>query len=251
MLFVGYVEWARCHAQAAADAYRAALPHAERAGARRLVQAIRGELASVYSHGPTDFDTGRELFRRGRAALAEAGLEMEYAATCQGPGFVERVAGNLEAEERELRAGLGPLEELGERSFWSTTAMQLADCLSHQGRDEEAGELLPLVRERSPEGDLVNFAGADAIEAQLKARRGEHEDAERLALQAVQASETTDFWNLRGANLKALGDVYSAAGRPDEARAAYGRALAVYEEKGATVPGGRVRDLLTKLEAPR
>jgi class 3 adenylate cyclase len=251
ILFSGYGEWARCHAQAAVEAYRAARHELEtRVGQAEgflLVQGAARRGLGRFAAMQGDFDTGRELMRRGRAALAEAGLEMEDAATAQGAAFVERQAGDLEAEERELRAGLAVLEELGEQNFWSTTAMQLADCLSHQGRNEEAEELLPLLRERSPEGDLVNFAGADAIEARLLARRGVHDQAERLALRAVEAAETTDFWTLRGQNLEALGDVYCAADRPDEARAAYERALAVYEDKGATVPAEKVRGLIAEL----
>jgi class 3 adenylate cyclase/tetratricopeptide (TPR) repeat protein len=281
----GQLEWTRCRARAAADAYRLALAHAEPAGDRRLVQECLARRARTFVHSPThvqearrelealleqtqglllvqghtkrslgqlaaargDFESASAYFVPGREALREAGLVVEHAGAAQSAAFIERMAGDFKAEERELRAGLARLDELGERSYASTTAMQLADCLRRQERDDEASALVREVRERSVEGDLVNVLGADATEAHLRARRGENDEAERLALRAVEVAETTDFWDVRGDCLEALAAVHAASGRTAQARAAYERAVAVYFEKGATVPAERVRELVAEL----
>jgi hypothetical protein len=156
-----------------------------------------------------DFESGRELFRVGRAPLAEMGLVVHYAAVGQGSAFVERMAGNPEAEELVLRESFEELKRLDERLFSSTIAVQLADCLVRQGKDAEAEDLVGLVRERSLKRDLTNFIGADAVEAVLRARRGDHGEAERLALRAVTAAETTDFWENRGRSFEVLGQAYA------------------------------------------
>ena len=279
------IAWSMNRAGECAKLREQALVHAERANHLALIQELREGLVMNYSHGPTpadaaiptleamlehgsgllvveaaakrglariaaargDFDAARELMYAGVAPIGEMGLVVQHAALCQGSAFVERMAGDLGAEERELRGGLEVLDSLGERAFSSTLAVLLADCLAHQGRDAEAQEYVRLVRERTPPHDLTNYIGADATEAVLRARRGEHEDAERLALRAVERAETTDFWETRGQSFEALGAVYLAAGRREEARSAYASALEVYDAKEASVPAERLRALVAEL----
>jgi class 3 adenylate cyclase/tetratricopeptide (TPR) repeat protein len=277
--------WAQCQALESAEKIRKALAHAERARDRGLIQALREELVMTYPQGPTpadeasaeleaileqsagllqveaaarralgriaamrgDFEAGRELFRSGREPLAEMGLAVAYAAVGQGIAFIERLAGDLAAEEDELLQNLEALEKFDERGFSSTAAVLLAGCLAEQGRDAEAEHFVRITRERTPEDDLTNFITADAVEAVLKARRGEHAEAECLALRAVERAETTDFWETRGRSLESLAATYAAAGRRDDAREAYARALEIYKEKGATVVAARGRALIAEL----
>jgi tetratricopeptide (TPR) repeat protein len=279
------IEWAACRAGETAVVARKSLHHAQRAGARDLLQEIFGMLATLHMHGPTpvaeahaeiesqltassglllaetaqlralgrlaamrgEFGEARDLMRRGREPLAEAGASVTYWATAQGLAFIEEACDDLEAEERVLRDGIAHLEELGEHGFLSTNMMALAACLERQGRDDEALESVAAARDESPPGDLVNFICTDATEAVILARRGDHEAALALARSSVAGAEQTDFWRVRTMALEALGAALAASGDRDGARAAYDRALRAYERKGAAPYAERTRALLAQL----
>jgi class 3 adenylate cyclase/tetratricopeptide (TPR) repeat protein len=87
------------------------------------------------------FDTARELLSRA-TALAEDGLELlrpSYVATAAG--FIELLAGDPAAAERELRHACETLERIGELGYLASAAPPLLDALYLQGRDEEALQL--------------------------------------------------------------------------------------------------------------
>ena len=278
------LEWAACRARETGVLARRALHHAERAGARDLLQEILGMLATLHMHGPTpvaeahaeiesqltassglliaetaqlralgrlaamrgEFAEARELMRRGREPLAEAGASVTYWSTAQGLAFIEEACDDLEAEERVLREGVAHLQELGEHGFLSTNMMALAACLERQGRDDEALEWISATRDESPPGDLVNFICTDATEAVILARRGKDDDALALARSSVADAEETDFWRVRTMALEALGAALASSGDSDGARSAYDRALHEYERKGAVPYAERTRALLAE-----
>jgi class 3 adenylate cyclase/tetratricopeptide (TPR) repeat protein len=274
----GGAEWTSCRAGAAREAFRRALPYAERAQEAALIEEIRGWLVTVLPNGPTpigdaepeiravlerapgllreaaaqralgrlaamrgDFETARTLMQRGREPLADAGFVVDHAATSQGAAMVERLAGDFDAEIRVLRDGVERLTALGEHAFASTCAVKLAEALCLMRRDDEAARWVAVARDLSPEGDVATLVPADSTEAKLLARRGRHEGAEQLARHAVAQAETTDFWDLRGDAYEALAEVLAAAGKLDEARAAQETAVGIYEEKGNVVSAERAR----------
>ncbi len=276
--------WLRCRALDSLDPTRKALLHAQRARDRPLIQQTMGFIGSIHTHGPTpadearaelevlagaaqglvveaalsralgriaamegNFDEARDLMQCGREPLAEAGLLIHYWSTSQGSAFVEEAAGNREREEEILREAVKRLDELGERPYYSTNAVALADCLAAQHRDDEALESAEVSRRASPAGDVVNFIYADAVEARILARRGELEAAERLAHATVERAEDTDFWRIRSTAYEALGEVLARAGKRHEARAAYEHAVRICEEKGAVRFAERTRALITEL----
>jgi tetratricopeptide (TPR) repeat protein len=277
-------EWTRCRASAAAEKYRLAIPHGELAGQRSLVDDAISTLCAIGFFGPThvddaehevrvllaratgvgaetaayralarlaairgDFDGARDLIRRGREPLLDAGLLLWHAAACLGAAFVEKHAGDYEAAVRINRDGFAQLAELDEHAFASTVASDLALALLQLGREDEAERWLETARELSPAGDIATLANADIGEGRLQVRRGRVEEGERLVRRGLAQAETTDFWEFRGAANEALAEVLEARGRSDEARAALEAALAVYEAKGATVAAERTRRLLAKL----
>jgi adenylate/guanylate cyclase family protein len=89
----------------------------------------------------------------------------------------------------------------------------------------------------------------DAVEACVLARRGEVDEAERLAGDAVARIEETDFWESRSWLHTLLGEVLAGAGRIDEARAKFETAALICEEKGALPWVERARRLATGLDA--
>jgi len=70
---------------------------------------------------------------------------------------------------------------------------------------------------------------------------GRHEEAERIARDAVGNAEETDDLNMRGDTLPDLGRVLSEAGERDDAVFAVEQALGLYDAKGnsAAVAGAR------------
>ena len=83
--------------------------------------------------------------------------------------------------------------------------------------------------------------------AKLLARRGDLDEAEALAREAVALAAETEFVDLRGDSLLALAEVLRLAGRTDEAAEAMRQALALWEAKGNVIYAERTRALLAEL----
>jgi tetratricopeptide (TPR) repeat protein len=75
------------------------------------------------------------------------------------------------------------------------------------------------------------------------------DEAEEHARQALEAIRGWEIPNFQGDGLAQLADVLRAAGKPEEAIAAYSEALAHYEEKENLVAAGRVSSSLALLQA--
>ncbi len=284
LIMQGDDEWTSCRASAAADKYRIAIPHAELAGQRALVDDAISTLCAIGTFGPTyvddaekeirvllsratgvaaesaayralarlaamrgDVHEARELIRRGRELLLDAGLVLWHAATCLGAAFVEEYAGDDEAAARIQRDGFEQLAELDEHAFASTVAANLALALLQLGREDEVEPWLRTARELSPAGDIATLVNADIAEGRLLVRQGRLEDGERLVRRGLEQAETTDFWEFHGRAKEALAELLAVTGRSEEARAALRDALAVYEGKGATVAAQRARSLIAEL----
>jgi hypothetical protein len=149
--------------------------------------------------------------------------------------------------DRERAAGYCAemLEVLAIAAVPAATAKgRLARDLCHLGRFDEAERLLEEARAVPPPGSGVRVSAASA-EALLLAHRGEFEQAEALARTAVATAETkTDNVWWQAQTLEDLAIVLERAGRIDGARAALGRALALWERKQCLPCAARVREQL-------
>jgi tetratricopeptide (TPR) repeat protein len=85
------------------------------------------------------------------------------------------------------------------------------------------------------------------VEALVLARRERHAEAEALAQEAVAITETTDGLNWQGDALCDLAEVLHAAGRTDEAAAAFEQALERYVRKKNLAMVAQVRPRLEAL----
>ena len=144
---------------------------------------------------------------------------------------IELLAGDLPAAEAVLREACAALEELGEQGFLGTRAACLGLCLALQNRAGEAEPFLELA-ERSmteDEADVVSITHAARAVALLS--HGALSEAEDHARQALAAIADWDHPNFKGDTLVRLADILQAAGRADEAVAAYSEALTLYEQK--------------------
>ena len=195
------------------------------------------------------FDDARRTWAEGIAMLEELGLPIAVAGSSQERFDIECLAGDLPAAEAVLRQACDTLQRLGEKGFLSTRAGCLGLCLVLQDRPAEAEPFLELALEvMSSDGlDVINLVEMARAVTQL--RQGSLREAERHARRAVAAIADWEMPNSKGDSLVLLGDVLAAAGRADEATAAYAEALALYEQKENLVGAARVTSSLASLQA--
>jgi tetratricopeptide (TPR) repeat protein len=166
-------------------------------------------------------------------------------------GYIELLAGDAAAAERELRPACEGTERVGELGFLSSIVPLLIDALLAQGSDEEALQLTERWRPERltvPE-DADAQAGWRRVRAKVMARRGELEEAERLAREAVEIASRTDFLDDHADALADLGEVLRLSGRGEESAAARQEALRLYEQKGNIAAAARLAGSPTS--APR
>jgi tetratricopeptide (TPR) repeat protein len=78
--------------------------------------------------------------------------------------------------------------------------------------------------------------------------RGEHAEAERLAREAIAVIGESDMLDIQGECWYDLGEVLEAAGRREDAVAAWREALDHYERKEIVPLARRVRERLASLQ---
>jgi hypothetical protein len=285
----GYDYWARCRSVEAAQAWERGIHHARLAGVERIEHELSTYVLAALVMGPTPapeivgpateilrsapegslreagalrtvsagrafegrMEEARELHARGVATYRASGLLVTAAGWAMSRAFIERRAGDHEAELRVLREGYEELLALSDRFFLSTVAASLAEALlSEPGADlDEVAALCELVRERSISGDLVNYLLLDAVEARLLARRGRTDEALPLARRAVETADSTDYFDLRSRSRLALVDVLGAAGGRAESDSLAGEILSIHDAKGDLTGHAWARRRLEQLGA--
>ena len=195
-----------------------------------------------------DEDTGRELLEAARAMFTELGHDEALAVHPFSMAPLELRAGNPEAAERELRAGLEILEGTGERARAGHLAALLASVLVEQGRLDEADEHLAVARETIPEIDVSGLSSLKISRARVLARRGELEEAVRLAAGAVALMEDTQELLNMPDLLMLQAEVLELARRPEDAKAALTKAADAAARKGSVVGVALATERLAALE---
>jgi tetratricopeptide (TPR) repeat protein len=190
-----------------------------------------------------DFQRARTLVRSAWATLDDAGYRegvLTYCATVLGE--VELLAGEPRSAVEVLDALCAELAERGATSQLASRASDLAEALSLQGRDEDAEGWTEVAERYAAPDDVTAQMMWRSVRAKLLARRGELQEAEEIALEAVRLSDRTDDLNRRAKTYWDLSDVLAMAGRGDGATEALERAARLFEEKGNRVAFARARD---------
>jgi tetratricopeptide (TPR) repeat protein len=136
------------------------------------------------------------------------------------------------------------LEELHDRNYLSTSWMWLGTCLAELGKNDESQRALERAREVTIPEDVVDVVGLDALEAILRARRGELEAAQELATRALVHVDETDHVSLRLDARWSAAEVFELAGKSDEARALLEESIEIAERYGHLVAAERARKRL-------
>jgi tetratricopeptide (TPR) repeat protein len=190
------------------------------------------------------FDEARDLAKRASGILEDLGLWLRAAFVSETSGFIERLAGDAEAAERELRAGFDVIDKLGEQGYLSTVAALLAHSTLDQGRVDDAERFISASQIVAAEDDLTTQVLLRSARARALAGRGDLEEAERSGREAVALSSETDDVNMRADVMVDLGDVLRLADRPDDATHVFEGSLSLYRGKGNLVSARKAEERL-------
>jgi class 3 adenylate cyclase/tetratricopeptide (TPR) repeat protein len=194
-------------------------------------------------------EEARELLEQSRAIFTELGLKGALGTLPFSTGPFELRAGNPAAAEAEFRAGLELFLAIGERARASSLAALVALALLDQERLADAEAYIEVASQALGTQDANGQAHFNMAKARLLVRRGQTEDAVRLAAEAIAIIEQTEELLTISELLLGQTEVLERAGRVEEAKAALTKAADVAARKGALVDERRARERLTALEA--
>jgi Flp pilus assembly protein TadD len=138
-------------------------------------------------------------------------------------------------------------EVTGETGFNSTMTAILARVVFLQGRIDEAERLVERSRQLTAEDDVATQNAWRLASALVHSSHGAHDEAIRLAREAIEIMEATDYLAWNALSHETLGEVLANAGRTDEARAEFHEALTRYTDKGVRPSVERVESHLAAL----
>jgi tetratricopeptide (TPR) repeat protein len=191
------------------------------------------------------FEEGRERVARAKAIFEELGVRYNLAEAHWAGAFLELLAHDLTAAERELLTALRIFEEMGGDRYVPMVKARLAHVLHAQGRDSEALVLIDEAR-RAQEGDTRSGAVWRTALAKVLADRGETAEALGYARDAIALLETSDRINDHADALCDLAGILEADGAHAESTAALTQALTLFEEKGNRVRADETRAALAE-----
>jgi predicted ATPase/DNA-binding SARP family transcriptional activator/class 3 adenylate cyclase len=220
-------------------------------GQERLLAAVAGEpraeagilapLALSYGLAGRFPEARDALARSGVVYTADYGFTLEWAGCAMNAGAVELMAGDAAAAERALRPAYDALRAMGEANYLVQIAYYLVTSLCEQGRDDEARELVEETRSVLAPGDEDQKAIWSLAAAKASARRGEFATAEHLAHSGRTHWRISRVSRFFGEALLTQAEVFELAGKLEQAAAAYGEALAIYEDSHVVPLAERAR----------
>jgi len=198
-----------------------------------------------------DFAEARRLSKEARNTIADVGELLTVAYDSISEGLIELLAGDPDAAIVALNRGFEALERRGGMSPLAVLAANLARAFVVKGQDDDAERFIRRCRDAAAESQLDTQIKWRALQGVVLARRGEFEEATRLAREAVALAERSEQVDSQAEALGDLADVLHRAGAVQEAVRHAERALALYEGKGNLVSAARLRRLLAHLATPR
>ncbi|MGA5543808.1 BTAD domain-containing putative transcriptional regulator [Mycobacterium sp. NPDC051198] len=199
-----------------------------------VLEAFRGRGAAA-----------RRMIDSARRTVTELGLRHAVLEVEHFAGIVELVLDDAAAAEQHLRLAYNGFRRMGLDADTAEAAALLARACLLLDRGVEADELCS-ESERLAGHALKPSIAWRTTRAQLFSRDGEHDEARRVAEEAVAIAERTDALVDHGDACLALATVLAAAGEASGARAAAERAGDLYDRKGAVALAEKARALLGK-----
>ena len=120
---------------------------------------------------------------------------------------------------------------MGDVEYLPGTARYLASSLYEQGRYDDAEAIVADALASMNTDDPIPHAMCGLVAAKVLARRGEFDEAERLALGGASKRLGGFDARNRGEALLAHGEVLELSGKPEQAAEAFREALTLYEDR--------------------
>jgi class 3 adenylate cyclase/tetratricopeptide (TPR) repeat protein len=212
---------------------------------RRSVLPLRDGLLAMVGR----FDEAHRLLADAADRVAELGVIRHRTWLAFRRFEVEMLKGDPAQAEEAAREMCETLEATAEFGNFEWSCCNRAQALLGLGRDDEAEQWLERGRETAPSEERLPQMLSRQARGKVLARRGELQEGERLAREAVALAEETDMLN---AHADALLDLAEVLGLADQdARPELEQAVALYERKGNLVMAERARSRLAELTASR
>jgi len=206
--------------------------------------AARGSLEAMEG----SFDEARRLTRAAIDVAEALGLRMMIGVYHEFLGYVEVQAGDAIAAESSFRRNYEIYDEAGQEGFKSTAAASLANVLCTLGRFEEAERFTTIARRVAAEDDLSSQVFGRTAQALVLSSRGEYDEAEQMAREAVHMTEGTEWPGGQGGARRDLAQVLRMAGKGKGAADVAREALAFFERKGDRSSSMATRAFIDELE---
>jgi len=149
---------------------------------------------------------------------------------------IEMQAGQFAKAEEASRQSCAMLEEMKERSYWSTHACMLAQALYRLGRYEDAEIAARHGADAGASDDACTQMMSRQVLAKVAARRGQFGKARALADEALTLGDGMEAPLSQGEACLDVAEVFWLAGDPAAALRHAERAIGYFKHKGATVP---------------
>jgi len=191
------------------------------------------------------FEEARALMAENHALLEELGLRQSAAADSIALADVEIMAGDLEAGERYLRAGLAELDAIGDRYGVVNAAWRLALVLARSGRNDEAEAFV----ERAAELGAGEWTEAWrlVLGATLAARRGDTPKADRLLRESEALMDSLFEVAMHADALLQAAEASELLGRTADAVDRLSRAAEIAQRLGYVIAERTARERLAAL----
>jgi class 3 adenylate cyclase/tetratricopeptide (TPR) repeat protein len=233
-----------------------ALEHADEI-AKLTTGASRADVLVLRCRADLELALGRtEAATRSTAAAAE--LATDLGLTLVMHGGIARVRGRLafgagdpHTAAHVFGLAVEALETIGDLGHLVSVLPYFADALYELGRIEEIADAIDRGVATVIDEDMDGRVGMRRARAKLHASRGELDQAERVAREALDLIERTDYLPLHCEVLSDLADLLLLLERPAEAITALETALVLRERKGATGYAEQTRSRLADLSRSR
>ncbi|MEX1072288.1 MAG: adenylate/guanylate cyclase domain-containing protein [Chloroflexota bacterium] len=202
---------------------------ADVSGDRRTEGKLCRTLAVLYAMRG-DFDLARSTYAHAQALVEELGGYVAASGSLES-AQIEILAGDFDAAEAALRHDYEALEAMGERYVLSSVAGLLGRVLYEQGRFDEAHELSRTVEGLASAEDIDAQALWRGVRAKVLARRGETNEAIKLATEMLRLRREAQSPDLEAEALADLAEVQRLSG-DGTWQATLAEAIGSYQRKG-------------------
>jgi tetratricopeptide (TPR) repeat protein len=203
-----------------------------RAADRKDLEAIAIQAIAQNAIVRLDVAEAESLVRQAADVAEASGSVRARAAALGTQAWLDEIQGRLEAAERCYGELLQLYTDIGNTAGVGATQIYLGRLYQQSGRDEKAEVMLrEAVRVLKRVGDRGHLCEAQRYLAQTLVARGKVDEAERIALQALETVGPEDqlsIWTTR----MALGIVRAAQGRDEEAEQLLQESVAGFVENG-------------------